>query len=75
MKPLPNQQTLDLQRDATAADLRADLAAVKCPLGCQETPRFQGKRNRRLRYECGGCHLVFEITPKPAPRPDRGSAA
>jgi hypothetical protein len=74
LKPLPEQLSFDLQRDAKAADLAADLAAVKCPLGCQERPRFEGKRNRRLRYECGGCHLVFEITPT-APKPERGGAA
>jgi hypothetical protein len=74
MKPLPNQLNLDLQRDATAADLIDDLAGVKCPLGCQERPRFQGKRNRRLRYQCGGCHLIFEVTPKPPVRPAGGAA-
>ncbi len=64
-------------RDATAADLVNDLAEVKCPLGCQERPRFQGKRNRLLRFECGECHLVFEMmptSPKPPMRPERGGS-
>jgi transposase-like protein len=65
VKPLPAQLNLDLQRDATAADLRADLAGVVCPLGCTERPRFQGRRNRRLRFFCDRCHLTFEVMPRP----------
>jgi hypothetical protein len=68
-----NQPSL-FSRDATAADLIADLAEAACPLGCAERPRFQGKRNKRLRYQCGGCHLVFEITPKPPAGPTGGAA-
>jgi ribosomal protein S27AE len=35
---------------------------VKCPLGCAGEPRFQAKRNRLDRYQCGECHLIFETT-------------
>jgi hypothetical protein len=60
------QQPLPL--DATAADLIADLSRIKCPLGCEDRPRFQGKRNRLLLFKCVGCSLVFKIAPTPRPR-------
>ncbi len=54
--------------DATVADLIADLDKTKCPLGCQDWPRYQGKRNRLLAFKCAGCGLVFEIAPTSRPR-------
>ena len=59
----------------TARDLIDDLAQVRCPLGCEQPARFRGRHNRRLRFECGGCHLVFEITPKLPVRPAGGPAS
>jgi hypothetical protein len=70
MTPLKGQQTLlfadkPATADATVADLLADLDRTKCPLGCQDRPRFQGKRNRLLAFKCAGCGLLFEIAPAP----------
>jgi hypothetical protein len=67
MTPLKGQQSL-LFADATVADLIADLKHIKCPLGCENRPRFQGKRNRLLAFKCAGCGLLFEIAPAPRPR-------
>jgi hypothetical protein len=65
--PRRDQQRLPFA-NATVADLIADLARIKCPLGCQDQPRFQGKRNRLHLFKCAGCGLLFEITPTPRPR-------
>jgi hypothetical protein len=64
----PHREQQPLPKDATAADLIADLERIKCPLGCEERPRFQGKRNRLHLFKCAGCGLLFEIARTPRPR-------
>jgi hypothetical protein len=65
LTPLRGQLRLDLQRDATAADLIADADRVKCPLGCKARPSFAGRRNRLHRFFCGECKIEFELVMTP----------
>ena len=65
MKPLPNQRTLNLQRDATGADLVNDLAAVEC-LVCGKAAERKGDGL----YWCSSCGCGFK-----APKPRPGGAA